>query len=1106
MHPFKMTVDGLVQVLEENVLTSECRKRVQALGEKIKSEHGLENACQLINTYLDQQQTAGPASSDYAPYTLPLHTYSKIQETRIKKKEQVVSGIPKILHQTWKDTVVPASLIRFQQTWQVNHPGWAYLLWTDSDNRKFIQRHYPWFLRIYDTYPEHIMRVDAVRYFILYHYGGVYVDLDFECVKPIKPLLTGKQIVLGAEPDAHMNDHCPTVQPFPKLLCNAFMASSARHPFWEHLFKKLITYRRAPDPLNATGPFFLTRAVESYQLQDTINIVSDDLLYPVKDNGTQTESYLSPVERVRISQKAYGIHHWSCTWYQESRAARAEQVKVSVMVKGEKAETASLLHLEEYRLQMLKRPDVPMVSCLMAAHGLTDVIHRSIHCFQRQTYPRKELIVIAEEGDDILVQWIEQLKDENIVYRQVPSEFKSHEDLWAIAAAHAKGDYVASWQTNDLPDPRRLEVQMAAVHVFKTKACFLERQQFFWPEKQQLIFSARRIWENSLICKKLKPGSYAAKDQNKGADFFNHIVKNSRIALVDFPQLNMTMFSADMTESTEAWDEYAQEGTESFNNDVYNVMVQSIQNYLQLDLSPWIGPQPAAVVGQPGRTASLKQALEKRCDSIPKILHQTWKDTNIPPDLKDFQRTWQKHHPDWMYCLWTDIDIRELIRHNYAWFLPIYDLYPEHIMRVDAVRYFIMSHYGGVYIDLDFECLKPFDKLLTGKQIVLGLEPPAHLDLHLAKERDLSQIVCNAFVASVPGHPFWEHVFKQLIACHRAPGPLDATGPFLLTRAYESYVPKDTITIVSADRIYPTSSEEPLSDLKPAIQAEIAKGAYAIHHWRGTWWKEKDAKKAQHVKAVLFVQGQIVTDSPVRIDHLQTFFSQPAELPGISCLMVTQNRPLLAQRSIRCFQHQSYKNREMVIIDDGEDDTLEEWIKKLDDEQIIYVRLPAENRSLGELRNIAVEKATGTYVTQWDDDDLSDPERLQFQLSAIHLLQTDACFLERQQIWWPDKRRFALSCRRIWEGSFVCLKSFLPRYPDLSRGEDSPVAEHIVRCGRVALLDLPQLYTYIFHGANTFDSKHWEAHWTAATESYENDMYDSKITELQNRLQFDLME
>ncbi len=1107
MHPFKMTVDGLVKALREEVLTPECRRRVEALGDKMRSENGVKKACQLIDTYLERQQVTVPVSSNYAPYTPPLHACSKTHEMFVKKNRQTISEIPKIIHQTWKDTELPPALIDFQQTWQVNHPDWVYLLWTDSDNRKFIQKHYSWFLRIYDAYPEHIMRVDAVRYFILYHYGGVYVDLDFQCVKSLVPLLDGKQIVLGAEPDDHIEKHFPTIQPFPKLLCNAFMASQARHPFWDHLFKNLIAYRRAPDPLNATGPSFLSRVYESYPEQQAISIAANDLLYPITDNKTGSNYYINPVERGRISEKAYGIHHWSCTWWQKSRSERAEQAKVSVLLNGEKVETSSLLLLEEYRLQLPNKFDVPSVSCLLAAHGRIELVKRSIICFQRQTYPRKNLIVIDAEENDLLAEWIKALSDESITYHQVSAESRSGEDLLTAAAAHAKSDYVASWQADGIPDPRRLEVQMAAIHVFKTKACILERRQYCRPEEQQLFFSSRRIWEDSLVCEKTEFITDFSEHQNKNTGLFNHIVKNSRTVMVDFPQLYLTIFSPDMEESTDAWNEYARERTESFNSDVYEVMIQDIQNRLQLDLSPWIGPQPTFADSRCDRDIPAKQVPEKKHSSIPRIIHQTWKNADIPSDMKDFQRSWQQHHPDWMYCLWTDYDIREFIRIEYPWFLPIYDHYPEHIMRVDAVRYFIMFHYGGVYVDLDFQCLKPIDQLLAEKEVVFGLEPPAHLELPFVKMMELDQIICNAFLASVPGHPFWEHVFKQLIAYHRAKGPLDVAGPFLLTRSCISYPDKDAIALVPHDRIYPTSCDEPWGEMDPAKKAGITERAYAVHHWHGTWWKNNTAtEKVGAVKVSLLVKGKQMAVSPIRFDHLQTILSQQTELPSISCLMVTKNRPLAARLSIQCFQQQTYKTRELIIIDDGEDDTLEKWTKELDDEHIVYVRLSAENKSLGELRNIAVERASGTYVTQWDDDDLSDPDRLRLQLSVIQLLRTDACFMERHQIWWPEKQRFAVSCSRIWEGSFVCLKSLLPRYPALPRGEDTPVIEQIFRHERAAVLDLPQLYTYIFHGANTFDSEHWDSHWSTATETYENDTYHNKIMELQKRFPFDLSE
>jgi len=37
---------------------------------------------------------------------------------------------------------------------------------------------YLWFLETFDAYPYPIQRADAIRYFVLHHYGGIYIDLD----------------------------------------------------------------------------------------------------------------------------------------------------------------------------------------------------------------------------------------------------------------------------------------------------------------------------------------------------------------------------------------------------------------------------------------------------------------------------------------------------------------------------------------------------------------------------------------------------------------------------------------------------------------------------------------------------------------------------------------------------------------------------------------------------------------------------------------------------------------------------------------------------------------------------------------------------------------
>ena len=58
------------------------------------------------------------------------------------------------------------------------HEDYEYKLWTDAGSREFIATEYPWFLDSFDNYDYPIQRADAIRYFVLAHFGGIYIDLD----------------------------------------------------------------------------------------------------------------------------------------------------------------------------------------------------------------------------------------------------------------------------------------------------------------------------------------------------------------------------------------------------------------------------------------------------------------------------------------------------------------------------------------------------------------------------------------------------------------------------------------------------------------------------------------------------------------------------------------------------------------------------------------------------------------------------------------------------------------------------------------------------------------------------------------------------------------
>jgi len=142
---------------------------------------------------------------------------------------------------------------------------------------------------------------------------------------------------------------------------------------------------------------------------------------------------------------------------------------------------------------------------------------------------------------------------------------------------------------------------------------------------------------------------------------------------------------------------------------------------------------------------------------IPSIIHQSWKTNDVPERYKRWIQSWKELHPSWKYILWTDRTNRKLVLRQFPWLIDIYDRLPVNIARADMARFLYMYTYGGVYVDLDFRALRPFDTLIQNKCVILGT---MESDLH----RD--DAIPNAIMASVPGHPFWLLCVRKVIDRH----------------------------------------------------------------------------------------------------------------------------------------------------------------------------------------------------------------------------------------------------------------------------------------------------------------------------------------------------
>jgi mannosyltransferase OCH1-like enzyme len=233
---------------------------------------------------------------------------------------------------------------------------------------------------------------------------------------------------------------------------------------------------------------------------------------------------------------------------------------------------------------------------------------------------------------------------------------------------------------------------------------------------------------------------------------------------------------------------------------------------------------------------------------IPKIIHQTWKSHDVPKEFIPFQERVRSLHPDWEYRLWTDEDNLAFVRDKTPHLYNTYISLPKNIMRADMIRYVIMSKIGGLYLDLDYEMLKPFDLL------EFGLVLPYNRNISFG---DMYDSFGNCIFASMPGHPFWEHALNDLceernyetffstlrdkpyVSEHTTLEEA-ITGPAFLTRIFYSF--QDVLH----DYILP--SREIFHPPAPKNDGEynemIAKGiSYGIHHCSGTWRKKSSLSR-----------------------------------------------------------------------------------------------------------------------------------------------------------------------------------------------------------------------------------------------------------------------
>ena len=112
---------------------------------------------------------------------------------------------------------------------------------------------------------------------------------------------------------------------------------------------------------------------------------------------------------------------------------------------------------------------------------------------------------------------------------------------------------------------------------------------------------------------------------------------------------------------------------------------------------------------------------------IPEIAHWIWLNETLPPWASANIDSFRCLHPEWTIRVWHELpekfpfDLRVLFQQ-----LPWYS------SRSDIFRYWLLSEYGGVYLDTDIVALRNFDSLLHHEFFLAPCQPTGHIQPHLA--------------------------------------------------------------------------------------------------------------------------------------------------------------------------------------------------------------------------------------------------------------------------------------------------------------------------------------------------------------------------------------
>lgn len=218
--------------------------------------------------------------------------------------------IPKKLHFIWVgDKPIPKKFEIYYKKWEYLYPDYDIKIWDDSlvQKKNVIPDNLKDLYYNYSQYP--VFQADILRYCILYKYGGLYFDTDFEPLKKIKDIFLNFEFIgaiqndnkvaigfIGSAPGSEILENILTDLP---IQIDKFISAHGEKLSFNYYLHGL------------TGPEIFDKYCSICKTNSNYFFFTPEYFYPYWHEDKEDKK----IENFKIkSPISYGVHHWSKSW------------------------------------------------------------------------------------------------------------------------------------------------------------------------------------------------------------------------------------------------------------------------------------------------------------------------------------------------------------------------------------------------------------------------------------------------------------------------------------------------------------------------------------------------------------------------------------------------------------------------------------------------------------------------------------------------------------------------------------------------------------------------------------------------------------------------